>query len=252
MSFASFERLPYRLGWKHEYYGGKAHITPSYLTVQFLLELTPRQGIDRRGIRPVTPQDAEALVEPFLAAFALAPEYADYPAARFRQTAAEYLAGFFGDVRGRWSPASVVAQVGRRMVGAALAKSRPQDPLLDCIFVRPEYARHGWATALTDRVVQGLRAQGETQLRSYVLLANAPSLAWHQGYGFRELPDLWVASHRARVYSYELERHRQRRDLADTDLAALEALVARCWDEVRRLEELKKKKGFEAAFPPWV
>src|SRR5438477_8636215 len=87
MSFAAFQRLPRRLGWKHEYYGGKAHLTPSKMAVHLLLDLAPRPAERRPGIRPVTPADAEALREPFLAAFALAPEYADYPPLLFRQSA---------------------------------------------------------------------------------------------------------------------------------------------------------------------
>src|SRR5713101_4377448 len=41
MSLAAFEGTPRRPGWKHEYYGGQAHITPSHTTVSFLLDLAP-------------------------------------------------------------------------------------------------------------------------------------------------------------------------------------------------------------------
>src|SRR6516162_3123062 len=86
MSAAAFGRMPYRLGWKHEYYGGKAHITPSKIGVTLLLELRdPTTEADER-IRPVTAGDAAALEAPFLDAFAYAPEYADYPARLFRQS----------------------------------------------------------------------------------------------------------------------------------------------------------------------
>jgi GNAT superfamily N-acetyltransferase len=199
-----------------------------------VLDLTPRPGRRCLPVRPLTPADAEALREPFQAAFALAPEYAAYPQARFIQSAAKYFAGFFGTVRGEWSPTSVVGEAGGRIVGAALVKRRPPGPLLDCLFVRPEFGRRGWATALVNRVVRGLLAQGETRLQSYVLLANEASLNWHKRFGFREVPDLMVASHRARVYGDELERHRQRNDLPETELAQLQALAAQAWDEVRR------------------
>src|SRR5947208_4651179 len=100
MSFAAFERLPHRLGWKHEYYGGKAHIRPAHLSVALALDLMPRPARRRAGMRPVTPDDARALEKPFLAAFAQAPEYVGYPAQEFRRKASEYIAGFFGEVRG--------------------------------------------------------------------------------------------------------------------------------------------------------
>jgi GNAT superfamily N-acetyltransferase len=241
MSFATFERLPRRLGWKHEYYGGKTHITPSKTLVNLVLDLTPRATVPRTGIRPVTLADQAALEAPFLAAFAAAPEFADYPPDRFRKTAAEYLRGFFGTVRGAWSPVSVVAHVGGRIVGAALVKQRPAGALLDCLFVRPSHARRGWATALVSHGVEGLSRLGETQLRSCVLLANEPSLAWHLQFGFQELPDLWVASSRLNYYHYELDRHRRLGDLSDPELQQLEAQASHWWDEVRRLREVERK-----------
>src|SRR4051794_22857938 len=104
MSFAAFQRLPHRLGWKHEYYGGAAHLRPSEVTVPHVLKLKPRPETDRFAIRPVTPADARLLRRPFLEAFAQSPEYVGYPHDKFRQAAAKYVNGFFGDVRGEWSP----------------------------------------------------------------------------------------------------------------------------------------------------
>src|SRR5438874_11703481 len=98
MSFADFERIPRQPGWKHEYYGGKAHITPSHTMVSFLLDLTPRQPVDHPGIRPVTEADADALLQPFLDAFRQTPEYVEYSAEVFKKSAVKYIAGFFGNV----------------------------------------------------------------------------------------------------------------------------------------------------------
>ena len=58
MSFAAFQRLPRRLGWKHEYYDGKAHLVPKSVMVTFLLRLTPHLLARRAGIRRVHPSDA--------------------------------------------------------------------------------------------------------------------------------------------------------------------------------------------------
>src|SRR5438477_12181969 len=79
MSWETFERLPHRLGWKHEYYGGMAHLRPSWTSVMFELDLAARPVRRRRGIRAVTRADAPALRRPFLEAFALAPEYVGWP-----------------------------------------------------------------------------------------------------------------------------------------------------------------------------
>src|SRR5205085_9617837 len=113
--------------------------------------------------------------------------------AKFRQAAATYLEGYFGDVRGEPSTASVVAEVHEEIVGAVLVKDQPKGPLLDCIFVRPDLARKGWATSLAAHAVNGLVGHGATILRSGVLLANAASLSWHTSFGFREVPDMWIA-----------------------------------------------------------
>src|SRR5437764_14387320 len=91
MSFAAFQRLPHRLGWKHEYYGGAAHLRPSTTTVAHVLKLKPCPEGDRFAIRPVTPADARFLHRPFLEAFAQSPEYVGYPHDKFHQAAVQYV-----------------------------------------------------------------------------------------------------------------------------------------------------------------
>src|SRR5262249_33416061 len=162
---------------------------------------------------PVTPADARILHDPFLTAFRLAPDYANYSTALFKKSAADYFQRFFENVGGEWSPVSVVAELGGTPAGAALVKQRRSGPLLDCIFVLPEHGRRGLATMMASEVVAGLLRRGETRLVSYVVLANEPSMAWHQRFGFREVPDVFVASQRARVAQDELERHRLLQDL---------------------------------------
>ena len=245
MSFAAFERLPHRIGWKHEYYGGKAHIRPAHLSVTLVLDLSPRTGRRRAGMRPIMPDDARALAKPFLAAFAQAPEYVGYPARVFRRKATEYFAGFFGEVRGKWSPASVVAEVSGEIIGAALVKQREQGPLLDCLFVHPWHGRQGWAAALVTRVVRALLAEGASKLESHVHLANDASLAWHQRFGFREVPDFWIASYRARFYAHELER---RKDLSEAERAQLGQLADYWWAETHRLDQWRCQE-YASAYP---
>src|SRR5438309_6950108 len=92
MSFQAFENLPHRLGWKHEYWGGIARLRPGWTTVTFELDLSPRTAFHRRGVRPVTPDDAAELADAFLSAFARAPEYVGYPLPAFRKQASEYMA----------------------------------------------------------------------------------------------------------------------------------------------------------------
>jgi GNAT superfamily N-acetyltransferase len=241
MSWAAFERLPRRMGWKHEYFDGTAYLRPASVTVTLRLDLAPRPAARRRGLRPVTPADGLLLRQPFIEAFALAPEYVGYPMAKFRRAAAAYIEGFFGDVRGEPSPTSVVAEVGGQIIGAALVKCRPPHSLLDCLFVVPEFARRGWATAVVSRVVNALLECGATELGSNVRLANGASLAWHTRFGFREVPDMWVAGARWRHYIYELERHDRLGDLSPAERAGLEAKVRYWAEESDRLEEPERR-----------
>jgi len=248
MSFAAFERIPRRAGWKYEYYGGQTHITPSHITVSFLLDLAPRPAHSLPGIRSVTPADADALLPPFLEAFRESPEYAGYRATIFKNSARKYIAGFFGKVRGQWSPESIVMENEGEIIAAALVKHGRTLPLLDCLFVCPGHTRKGLATTLVNHVVNRLRELGETRLLSYVLLANEPSLAWHHHFGFHEVPDLWVATNRLQAFAYQLERHQALEDLPETEFARLAEQTARWQAEMDRLTELEKR-DFWAAHP---
>ena len=77
-------------------------------------------------------------------------------------------------------------------------------------------------------------------LFSRCMLGNDASLALHTRYGFQEVPDRFSASHRARIYGYELERHRRLKDLPADELARLEATVELWRAEAHRLERASK------------
>ncbi len=239
MSFQTFERtIPFRPGWKREYYGGMARVRPSWVQVTFELDLARRTVPRTRGLRPARPDDAAEFVAAFVDSFRFAPEYADYPMRGFRAKAAEYVKGFFGDVRGAWSPASTVVVRGGHVAAAALVKDRSsRPPLLDCVFVRPKYFRQGLATAVGASAVNKLVAAGFATLCSSAMLANEASIAWHTAFGFRELSDLFVAQ--ARCYSavYERERLEEIGRLTAEDRERLTALVERWQAEVRRLRD---------------
>src|SRR5262249_49522566 len=183
-----------------------------------------------------------------LRAFARTPEYAGYPWRMFKEAAAKYFARFFGNVRGTWSVVSVVAQYRGELIGAALVKQRQSGALLDCLFVAPEQARQGWATAMMVQVVQNLSALGERSLLSHVHLANEASLAWHLRFGFREIPDLWIAEHRWRTYAAEVERCHRLNRYPKIKLAHLKELETYWLAEAERLHDLERR-DFCAAHP---
>jgi RimJ/RimL family protein N-acetyltransferase len=240
MSFETFERtVPVRPGWKREYFGGMARVRPSWTRVTFELSPAPRPALRVRGLRPLRADDAAELLPAFLDSFRVAPEYAEYPMKVFRKKAAEYMTGFFADVRGAWSPASAVVAPEGQIVAAALVKERPpQPPLLDCLLVRPPYFRQGLATAVATRAVNVLADCGFATLRSTAMLANEASLAWHAAFGFRELPDYFVAQARCFCAAHERQRLEKIGRLTDAERERLTALAEHWWSELQQLDSL--------------
>src|SRR5207248_2551173 len=106
--------------------------------------------------------------------------------------------------------------------------------------VVPPWWRTGLATDMVDRVVDALFLEGRTRLTSYALLANEASLAWHRAYGFRELPDLSIATLRWRHYSAVLEQRREAPSLSAGELALLLEQEAHWREEANRLGELER------------
>jgi ribosomal protein S18 acetylase RimI-like enzyme len=239
MSFDRFQRnVPVRPGWKREYFGGMARVRPAWTGVVFELDLIPRPVPRVRGLRPVVPGDAAELITAFLDSFRFAPDYAAYPMNGFRTKTAEYIDGFFGDARGAWSSASAVVVREGRIAAAALIKERTsKSPLLDCLFVRPAHFRKGLATAVAARAVNELAVAGFTTVRSYSMLANEASIAWHTAFGFRELPDLFVAQARYFSALYERDRLGKVGRLTEVERERLTTLARQWGAEVQRLDK---------------
>lgn len=240
MSIETFHRtIPFRAGWKREYYGGRAYVRPSWTRATFEVDIAPRTEVRDRGLRPLRDADREELLSAFIDSFRCAPEHADYPIRKYRERAAKYVEGFYGDVRGSRSPASTVIVRDGQIVAAALIKNREaKPPLLDCLLVRPAYFRQGLATAVATRAANELARTGAAVLRSSAMLANEASIAWHLAFGFRELPDALVAQARF----YEASGERDRLDglgkLAPAERERLTALAEYWWKEVIRLNSL--------------
>ena len=68
MRFEDWELLPYQPGWKYEYWGGCAHITPNHQTAVTVAPVTPRPVTAPCVIRPVRRDDETPLLAVYLAA----------------------------------------------------------------------------------------------------------------------------------------------------------------------------------------
>ncbi len=241
MSYSAFQRLPHRLGWKHEFVDGTLCLTPVKQFVPLELELIGHRSNHWGEIRPATPDDVSGLYQPFLEAFAKTPDFARMTTPQYRKWASKYLDDFFQRVRWPWSAASVVGEQGGEIVAAALIVTRPTGPLLDCLCVRPDYARKGWGTALLTRVAWTLRNAGEKHLASYTHLGNEPSLNYHLRFGFQELPDCWTAYHRFRHYEHECDRYTLLRNCPEVNRVRILGLKEYWGHEWNRLEKLEEQ-----------
>jgi ribosomal protein S18 acetylase RimI-like enzyme len=249
MPFEEFERrVPYRAGWKREYYDGEAHVRPGWMCVIYELPLQPPPSATGAGARAVTEADREPLRDLFADAFRVAPEYADYPDDKYPGNADRYLAEFFGDKRGRWSRASRLVEEDGRAVAAATVKLGARRPILDCVMVRPSHFRRGLATRVTQAASAALAADGYDHVRSAAMLANLESQAWHRAFGFAELPSQMVAESRWRNASCELGRLREVGELSPDEEERRTAEIARLFAEVERLDQLRDDR-FSRLFP---
>ena len=153
MRFEDWELLPYQPGWKYEYWGGCAHITPNHQTAVTVVPVTPRPVTAPCAIRPVRPDDDIALLAVYLAAFADNQAFCDYTDERMYDAARRDLRESF---TGRRAPLLAAARVAvdaetvdTPLVGAALvSRDRQYGPVLDLLFMHPTWHRRGLATAL--------------------------------------------------------------------------------------------------------
>lgn len=250
MSFDEFERLPRRVGWKHEYWDGQAHLRPASTVVCQELVLSARAvpPLDWQ-MRPPTAADREALVDAFVDAFGETVEYCDCSLEEVGVSASRAIEDCFDVRRGHPSEASRIALSRDRIGGAALIVRCDRGPRLELLLVRPRTQRRGIATALVATAVNELHAAGETMLRSRSRLANEASLAWHRAFGFEEEPDLQLALIRLQHASYELDRRSRAGELGPESTAQLRAECKRLKKWVDILEERSHIDGFEAVTP---
>lgn len=250
MTIEEFHRLPHRLGWKHEYYGGKAHITPAHTAVSTAsLPVTRRKVAPPCPLRQPTPDDLDGLVPAFYAAFADTTDYCDMEMQAIVKSGQRVLEGFFDGERGRPLPASRLAlesavDDGDKIVGAALLVEKSNgSAFLDLLFVIPEWRRRGVATALLGDALNALHDEGYPELSSRFLLGNETSRVWHHHFGFVDQPDHFSARHYHRHYQQEWERLHSLGGVDETELAALAAQRDHWWAVVEELDERERREG---------
>jgi GNAT superfamily N-acetyltransferase len=254
MSFEAWELLPYQPGWKYEYWDGHAHITPNHQTAVTTATVAPRPVNAPCAIRHVLPEDEVPLLAAYMEAFADNQAFCDYTDAQFLDAARRDLHESFTGHRAPLLAATRVAvateAMGEQLVGAALlSRDREYGPVLDLLFIKPQWQRRGLATALVASAMNALHQTGEGTLTSCYQLANPTSQTWHRAFGFVERPDLRYAQAYHRRARQELFRREKAEDLTAVERTALHTEVQSWRDQIEALECLAAEQGYGAVNP---
>jgi GNAT superfamily N-acetyltransferase len=243
MTWEEYLAFPRKLGWKYEYFGDALHVSPVWTAIAtFWLSLDNHQALydkaatSRRinlSIRPVKPPDFDLLLPLFCECFSDSIDYCDCDSSDLLRYAHKSLDHFFQPTPTEYFYACRAAVEGERIVGCCMIDRGKHGPVLQPIFVDPEYQRRGIGTSLHLDAIQALVEQSAHQLHSRCNLGNQASVAWHLKCGFTEICNRWTAGHRANIYSQEAERQER---LQLPTAAAMRELATYWADERERLE----------------
>jgi GNAT superfamily N-acetyltransferase len=254
MTWEEWERLPWRFGWKHEYWNGHAHLTPrqDHVHVRFDGEVWSAQLPKGLRMRPVVHEDARALINAFIEAFEDGVEFCDWPVEKIHEHARGNITDYFAGRRGTLLLKASRLALGRerQVVGAALLNGRDAEPRLDLLMVRPGFRRCGIASTLVGAAVRDLHSQGASVLRSAYCVSNRESALWHQAFGFEEEPDLDLARMRRQFLLHEMSRHEGlQAPEARLEHARLKSAFELWNRRTEELEETADREGLEAVMP---
>lgn len=252
MTREEFELMPRTLGWKYEYWDGQAHISPRQQVVTTTIEVKPYPVNSPCKLRHVKMNDEQQLVSSYISAFGDTIDFCDWEPVKIAASSSENINDFLTGKRGRPLPASHLAvhvqsnDGGECIVGAALIIEKEEEqPLLDIVFVSPEWQRKGVATALVSTAINELYSIGRKILKSHYILGNEASRGWHQRFGFVEEPDLFFE----RLYYYHARQESRRRekigDLTEAEREELFSEVGKWKVRVDELEVISEKKDIE-------
>lgn len=250
MTFEEYDTMPWRFGWKHEYWDGYARVTPRYDSILVKMSVKPRAVETAARIVNIEQISVKNLEKLFFDSFVETVEYCDYKRADVKKSAAKNIEKFFSGERGEpVLELSCAAILDDELAGAALITKRKYGVKLEILFVQPKFHGKNIATALAATVLNDLSARGVTAFWSEHRACNQPSARWHQTFGFEEVPDLRIAQMRYYYFKHEVWRLEKLGENAE--LGNAKTLLKKAEIEYEKLEEVRKSEGFEAAHIMW-
>ena len=199
-----FERLPHRLGWKHEYWDGKARLSPNMCSLAAfkrstsVCEPASTTALPFQSLRLLEPQHESDLVTLFLDAFENGVEYCGYPDEGFLDAARKSVRSASNNSSGAWD--------NNQLIGACVIRSERGHAMLSPIMVSPRHQRQGIGRLLLRESLRRLNLSGISELCSFCHLGNEASMNWHLQNGFEEIPTYFATSARRLHHSW-MARH---------------------------------------------
>jgi GNAT superfamily N-acetyltransferase len=248
MSVDEYYLLPQKRGWKYEYYGDAAVISPRQWTEAVELAITPQPFTMPYMVQTPSEDICAAIADGVRVAYQDSIEFCDYRPSYFGEAVQTMTSKFlkYGKQKHAWVITFPYQRSVRALAGCYVKPKKDESVvMLESLFVRPEWQRAGLASALLRYVLNQLASEGKTTLQSGYWLGNEASTAWHAAMGFKLLPDLTVT----RIKLHDVRQELHRRELFGLDVAELQAQLEALKAEVERLERVADEQGYEAVAP---
>lgn len=250
MSFDEYDTMEWRFGWKHEYWGGHARLTPRYDSILARVPVEKRFVKFNSDIVSLEKIKIKNLEKLFFDSFVETVEYCDYARSKVRAAAKKNVQKFFDGERGEpILDLSGAVILENQLAGAALIVRKKYGIKLEILFVSPAFQRRGAATALASHALNMLAARSEEYLWSEYRACNEESTVWHANFGFVEEPDLAIAQMRYYFYRHELYRLSKLREIEK--IKDVKSLLKKAKFDLERLRRIAATEGFGRAYAMW-
>jgi GNAT superfamily N-acetyltransferase len=248
MGLEEYERIPYRPGWKHEYWNGRLRLSPNHRVSVYSRTTSDPPATNGTNLetRFLLDLEPKAFTSAFTVSFADTIDFVDQSSVKVRAFAKKFWNQLNTGVRGAVHPASLAfVSPGRkpRVLSLLIFVARdPGEVLLDCVFTRPEWQGDGLATELLAITLPKLLETEIQTVWSGVFDGNLESRGWHERNGFALATDLMQTT--SMVHRLRHEQHRLEMLSRSSHAISARFEVMRTLEE--QLEARADLEGFDA------